>query len=498
GLDEAIAHINRYSTHHSEAIVAEAKGYATVANLNTPTQTVVSGTKDAVDAVVAIAKARGVSAQALAVSNAFHSEMMNEAERELKSTAPVDEQVDSLTCTVYSCVEGERVQTPLALRELVTKQVVSPVDWVKTVRGISQEVDLLVEVGPGRVLTGLTKAINGTDGVRCFPVASKSGRDEDFNVALAAMYVHGAQVRWNELFDGRFVREFVPADQKVFIENLAEAKLSVTSAPEPLEPGTSGGDPAAALADYLSRRGTFLVDVIRADVGGGVSAPSSPIPQAVTNGHESAAVKATTPAPVPVVEVPAVVGATSVEGELIRILADTTGFPAESITTDLRLLDDLNLDSISAAEAISKVAHQFEVVDLDPAELANATIGEAASLILAASPNPGSAVPATRSVQSDVSRILLEVIAEDTGFPVESLDVDLHLLDDLNMDSIKAADAIATVATRLGVQGDLDPAELVNVSLGELIEVLDRSAKEKSGQQQPAARFLWKNRCPIR
>ncbi|UJC76573.1 SDR family NAD(P)-dependent oxidoreductase [Rhodococcus erythropolis] len=474
----------------AEAIIAEAKGYATVANLNTPTQTVVSGTKDAVDAVVAIAKTRGVSAQALAVSNAFHSEMMNEAERELKSTAPVDEQVDSLTCTVYSCVEGERVQTPLALRELVTKQVVSPVDWVKTVSGISQEVDLLVEVGPGRVLTGLTKAINGTDGVRCFPVASKSGRDEDFNVALAAMYVHGAQVRWNELFDGRFVREFVPADQKVFIENLAEAKLSVTSAPEPLELGTSGGDPAAALADYLSRRGTFLVDVIRADVGSGVSAPSSPIPQAVTNGHESAAVKATAPAPVPVVEVPAVVGATSVEGELIRILADTTGFPAESITTDLRLLDDLNLDSISAAEAISKVAHQFEVVDLDPAELANATIGEAASLILAVSPNPGSAVPATRSVQSDVSRILLEVIAEDTGFPVESLDVDLHLLDDLNMDSIKAADAIATVATRLGVQGDLDPAELVNVSLGELIEVLDRSAKEKSGQQQPAARAL--------
>lgn len=477
----------------AEAIIAETKGYATVANLNTPTQTVVSGTKDAVDDVVAIAKTRGVSAQALAVSNAFHSEMMNEAERELKSTAPVDEQVDSLTCPVYSCVEGKRVQTPLALRELVTKQVVSPVDWVKTVSGISQDVDLLVEVGPGRVLTGLTKAINGTDGVRCFPVASKSGRDEDFNVALAAMYVHGAQVRWNELFDGRFVREFVPADQKVFIENLAEAKLTVTSAPEPLALGTSGGDPAAALADYLSRRGTFLVDVIRADVGTGATSPSSPsapTSRAVTNGHESVAAKAPSPVSAPVVEEPADAGAGSVESELIRILADTTGFPAESITTDLRLLDDLNLDSISAAEAISKVAHQFEVVDLDPAELANATIGEAASLILAASPNLGSAVPAASSVQSDVSRILLEVIAEDTGFPVESLDVDLHLLDDLNMDSIKAADAIATVATRLGVQGDLDPAELVNVSLGELIEVLDRSAKEKSGQQQPVARAL--------
>ncbi|MFE5873937.1 SDR family NAD(P)-dependent oxidoreductase [Rhodococcus sp. NPDC056506] len=482
----------------AEAIIAEANGYATVANLNTPTQTVVSGTKDAVDDVVAIAKTRGVSAQALAVSNAFHSEMMNEAERELKSTAPVDEQVGLLTCPVYSCVEGERVQTPVALRELVTKQVVSPVDWIKTVRGISQEVDLLVEVGPGRVLTGLTKAINGTDGVRCFPVASKSGRDEDFNVALAAMYVHGAQVRWNELFDGRFVREFVPADQKVFIENLAEAKLTVKSAPEPLAVGTSGGDPAAALADYLSRRGNFLVDVIRADVGSGVSAPSAPsapTSRAVTNGHESVAAKAPSPVSVPAIESPAAAGAGSVESELIRILAGTTGFPAESITTDLRLLDDLNLDSISAAEAISKVAHQFEVVDLDPAELANATIGEAASLILAASPNAGTAVPVAavpvaHSGQSDVSRILLEVIAEDTGFPVESLDVDLHLLDDLNMDSIKAADAIATVATRLGVQGDLDPAELVNVSLGELIEVLDRSAKEKSGQQQPAARAL--------
>ncbi len=316
------------------------------------------------------------------------------------------------------------------------------------------------------------------------PVASKSGRDEDFNVALAAMYVHGAQVRWNELFDGRFVREFVPADQKVFIENLAEAKLTVTSAPEPLALGTSGGgDPAAALADYLSRRGTFLVDVIRADVGSGASSPSAPTSRAVTNGHESVAAKAPSPVSAPVVEEPADAGAGSVESELIRILADTTGFPpAESITTDLRLLDDLNLDSISAAEAISKVAHQFEVVDLDPAELANATIGEAASLILAASPNLGSAVPAASSVQSDVSRILLEVIAEDTGFPVESLDVDLHLLDDLNMDSIKAADAIATVATRLGVQGDLDPAELVNVSLGELIEVsIDPRKRSRGG-----------------
>src|SRR3546814_12845188 len=101
------------------------------------------------------------------------------------------------------------------------------------VSGISQEVVLLVEIAPGRLLTGLTEEIYGTDGVRCFPVASKSGRDEDFNVALAAMYVHGAQVRWNELFDGRFVREFVPADQTVFIENLAEATLPVTSAPEP-------------------------------------------------------------------------------------------------------------------------------------------------------------------------------------------------------------------------------------------------------------------------
>ncbi|MDJ0105797.1 SDR family NAD(P)-dependent oxidoreductase, partial [Rhodococcus erythropolis] len=237
----------------------------------------------------------------------------------------------------------------------------------------------------------------------------------------------------------------------------------------------------------------FLVDVIRADVGSGATSPSSPsapTSRAVTNGHESVAAKAPSPVSAPVVEEPAVAGAGSVESELIRILADTTGFPAESITTDLRLLDDLNLDSISAAEAISKVAHQFEVVDLDPAELANATIGEAASLILAASPHPGSDVPAASSAQSDVSRILLEVIAGDTGFPVESLDVDLHLLDDLNMDSIKAADAIATVATRLGVQGDLDPAELVNVSLGELIEVLDRFAKEKSGQQQPAARAL--------
>ncbi|CAJ0557463.1 unnamed protein product, partial [Mesorhabditis spiculigera] len=322
------------------------------------------------------------AARALAVSNAFHSEMMNEAERELSPLAPVDEQVGFVDVPRGS------------LRRRGTRT-----DATGTSRTGHQ-----TGSGPARrgrtrpVLTGLTKAINGTDGVRCFPVASKSGRDEDFNVALAAM--------------------------KVFIENLAEAKLTVTPAPGTARTGTSGGDPAAALADYLSRRGTFLVDVIRAGF---------------TNGHESVAAKAPSPVSAPVVEEgPAVAGAGSVESEADQDPRRYDGIPAESITTDLRLLDDLNLDSITS---LILRHHRIPVLTFQQR------------------------VRRSRTCRG----ILPEVIAEDTGFPVESLDVDLHLLDDLNMDSIKAADAIATVATRLGVQGDLDPAELVNVSLGELI-----------------------------
>ncbi|MGC0366321.1 enediyne polyketide synthase [Rhodococcus sp. 27YEA15] len=495
----------------AQSFVGQVQGYVTVANLNTPTQTVVSGARGAVDEVVDRAGRNGVSARRLAVSNAFHSAMMDDAETTLQSTAPVHDRIDSLRIPVYSCVSGLRVQLPLDLKTMITEQVVSPIDWVTTTRAVSAEVGLLIEVGPGAVLTSLTKSINGSQGVQCFPVSAKPGRDEDFNLALAAMFVHGAPIRWKELYEGRFVQDFEPAREKTFIGNLAESHLSVSSTPDPLSVGVSGADPATALADYLTRRGGFLVDVIRADIGSAPVSPVEVVPVVAGVIDEKRPPAATARLEPSVGSVAA--GSDSVEQQLVSVLASTTGFPVESISSDLRLLDDLNLDSISAAEAIAKIATRFGATDLDPAELANATVAEAAALIRAESTGSGSSdlapsdpapsdpapsVSASTS-RSDVSQMLLDVIAGHTGFPVDSLDSDLHLLDDLNMDSIKAADAIATVAARLEIHDDLDPAEWVNASVGELIELLERSisvgsrprAVAKRKQSVTAERFTW-------
>ena len=59
-----------------------------------------------------------------------------------------------------------------------------------------------------------------------------------------------------------------------------------------------------------------------------------------------------------------------------------------------------------------------------------------------------------------------------TGFPVESLDLDLKLLDDLNLDSIKATELIVETTETLGLEIDLDPSSLANATLAEIIEVL--------------------------
>src|SRR5205807_486330 len=148
------------------------------------------------------------------------------------------------------------------------------------------------------------------------------------------------------------------------------------------ELAASLGLPGPVLADYLSHRGKFLADVIRADLASAPAAPSATPSDAEVKASPSVAI----PAP-----------SESIQSRLTQLAANATGFPAESITADLRLLDDLNLDSIKAAEVVSEAATALDVeAALDPSELANATLAEVAAALEAAAGSgpPQAAQPA--------------------------------------------------------------------------------------------------------
>src|ERR1051325_9586780 len=132
-----------------------------VANINAPGQTVIAGTKSAVDRAIDVAKKRGVRrALPLPVSAPFHCELTNPAEERLRPV--LDEaHLKDLWFSLVSNVDASPIGTATAVRNALLRQVASPVRWVESVqRMVSMGVRRFVEIGPGSVLTGLIKRID--------------------------------------------------------------------------------------------------------------------------------------------------------------------------------------------------------------------------------------------------------------------------------------------------------------------------------------------------
>ena len=143
-------------------------------NFNDPLQTVIAGSKAAVDKACEILKANGAKrALLLAVSAPFHSSLMKPAAEALK---------EKLSAVVLSTPQipvvnniDVAVETDAArIRVALYRQSFGPVRWVECVRAIkARSVTHIVECGPGKVLAGLVKRIDaGLTGAPLFDPAS--------------------------------------------------------------------------------------------------------------------------------------------------------------------------------------------------------------------------------------------------------------------------------------------------------------------------------------
>jgi [acyl-carrier-protein] S-malonyltransferase len=132
-----------------------------IANLLCPGNIAVSGTKAACQRVVARAEAAGaMKVVPLAVAGAFHTPIMQTAVAKL-ATALADVPLKPPRIPVISNVDARAHDDPEEVRELLPRQIVSPVLWEQSVRQLLADgFDEFYEVGPGRVLRGLLKRID--------------------------------------------------------------------------------------------------------------------------------------------------------------------------------------------------------------------------------------------------------------------------------------------------------------------------------------------------
>ena len=144
----------------AEKICIEVDGIVEVANYNAPGQFVISGERMAVESAVSLAGDCGVrKAVMLPVGAPFHSSLLAEA-GELMSTVLDSVEFCDLKVPVYSNVTSRPVEDRKEARELLKKQVCAAVRWEESVRSAAKEnVDAFIELGPGRVLSGLNKRI---------------------------------------------------------------------------------------------------------------------------------------------------------------------------------------------------------------------------------------------------------------------------------------------------------------------------------------------------
>lgn len=135
------------------------EGIVKIANYNCPGQLVISGEVEAVKQVVELASKEIGSRRCrlLPVSGAFHSPLMESGQAKFQVV------LDTVTLNcpkidIVMNVTGELVKEPEDIRSLLFQQITEPVQWEKTLHTIATKgIDTYIEVGPGKVLSGLVK-----------------------------------------------------------------------------------------------------------------------------------------------------------------------------------------------------------------------------------------------------------------------------------------------------------------------------------------------------
>ncbi len=151
-------------------------------NFNGPGQVVIAGSKEAVARAMELCKAKGAKrALALPVSAPFHSSLMQPAADALKAYL---EGVDFRATGVplINNVDVNIESAPAGIKDALVRQAASPVRWVEIIQKMAaMGVTHVVECGPGKVLAGLTKRIDGN--LQGFALADRASLEQ----ALAAV-----------------------------------------------------------------------------------------------------------------------------------------------------------------------------------------------------------------------------------------------------------------------------------------------------------------------
>ncbi|MGW4272020.1 type I polyketide synthase [Streptomyces seoulensis] len=317
---------------------------AVVSGYNGPEQTVIAGSPADIEEVHGRAERADVACTRLNVSHAFHSPLVADSAAAFgawlataRLTAPAGR--------IVSTVTGEALTGQTDLAALLTEQITGPVRFSQAVGEAARSVDLFVEVGPGRVLTGLAQAVTGV------PAVALNTDDQSLRSLLGvvgAAFVAGAPVALERLFEDRLIRPLEIGQEFSFFASPCE------QAPREDAPARRRPRAAATAARPPRQERT-------APVAAPAAAPAAD--EAPTTG-ERAEDRADA------LEV------------LRTLVAERAELPAELVDPASRLLDDLHMSSITVGQIVNQAASRLGIAAAQvPTNFATATLAELAEAL---------------------------------------------------------------------------------------------------------------------
>lgn len=509
------------ATHERlQPILAKVEGCYPV-NFNAPTQCVIAGSTPAINTLLEVLKQEGISAKKLEVACAFHSPLLAKSKdlyaEVLKDVAFEEMQIpvwSNTTATVYPSAPSE-------IKERLTDHLVQPVKFVEELQAMYDDgARIFIEVGPGKILTGLTKSCLEKDQLTLYVEDNSRNKFTHLLCMLAQYLGTGRNFNIEKLFDGRSVQLININQPELYKKSPAIWRVNGQAAhpttgtlpangalpiinPIPMNNFTNNTQAPATeslstaermLQEYLNSMKLMIQaqrDVMLSFMGQNPQAYPAPvytspitapineraaIPVQPIHQERQVAVAASAVAvkPAPTRDIKAL---------LLQVVSDKTGYPQEMLGMEMDLEADLSIDSIKRVEIIGTLRSELGSLangntneDMVMEQLAgiktlsglvswltefsggDTTTAPEKNGTVAETASPKAQVQSTLSLE-DLQSAILGIVSEKTGYPKEMLGLDLDLEADLSIDSIKRMEIIADLKNKIGFGENLEQAD---------------------------------------
>src|SRR5271165_1244429 len=480
-----------HSVTDLRALLNQWKVDVVLANHNSPAQAVLSGTVEAITQVEGHLISAGISFQRLRVSTAFHSPLVAE------STAPFSEFLDGVEFAspqvpVFSNSEAAPYPSdPAAIRQVLAHQLARPVRFAEQIEALYEHgARTFIELGAGAILSKLVdQCLDGRDHLAV--AVDQKGRDGVVALwdALGQLAAAGVTLQFSKL-----QQAFAPAREISPARNPAST-FSVDGAgynrPYPPRSGATGR-PAP--------------NPERETPAASIPAPPSSVSTSSDRGSSAPTMAAITPemnTAQPAQRASASTGGTAwleavreLQSQISESQRAAQAAILESLSLTLSSMETLSRQFGAMADppaALSAPIPAWPASPANPATPLNPaggisipipSIDPAPPLISAAparsasaspqAPLPVLEAPVSAAIQDpDLHALLLEVVAEKTGYPVDALNLDMELESGLGIDSIKRVEIFSAIQQRATGLPEVTPEEMAGLrTLREIIAFL--------------------------